>query len=285
MSTRQRQPDLVCESTFRKRQIDDPAPRIEEVSDWNPAQYLRYGNERLRPALDLISRIPVESPETVYDLGCGTGTITGILQERWPNAQVTGVDSSASMLERTRDVETGVYWQHADLNDWQPEIPADVVYSNAALHWLDGHEQLFPLLMDAVKPGGVLAVQMPENFSAPSHTSIGDTVREGRWRERLAPIQREQPVAEPSFYYDLLSPLSKSIDMWETTYMHILEGEDPVVEWTKGTMLRPLLDNLSEKDGAEFLRSYTEKVAEAYPCRPDGKTVLPFKRLFIVAVK
>ena len=154
-----------------------------------------------------------------------------------------------------------------------------------ALHWLDGHDKLFPRLMDAVKPGGVLAVQMPENFSAPSHTSIADTVREGDWRERLAPFQREQPVAEPLFYYDLLSRLSSSIDMWETVYMHILEGEDPVVEWTKGTMLRPLLDNLSEADGSAFLQSYTGKVAEAYPRRADGKTVLPFKRLFFVAVK
>ena len=255
------------------------------MTDWNPAQYLRYGSERLRPALDLMARIQMDSPETVYDLGCGTGTITGILKERWPNAQVTGVDSSASMLERTRDVDTGVYWQHADLNDWQPESPADVVYSNAALHWLDGHDRLFPRLLEAIKPGGVLAVQMPENFSAPSHTSIADTVREGPWRERLAPYQREHPVADPSFYYDILSRLSSSIDMWETTYMHILEGENPVVEWTKGTMLRPLLDNLSEEEGSEFLKSYTEKVAEAYPCRADGKTVLPFKRLFFIAVK
>ena len=255
------------------------------MTDWNPVQYLRYGNERLRPALDLMARIQVDSPETVYDLGCGTGTITAILKERWPDAHVTGVDSSASMLERTPDMETGVTWQHADLNDWHPERPADVVYSNAALHWLDNHEQLFPRLMDTVKPGGVLAVQMPENFGAPSHTSIADTVREGAWRERLAPFQREHPVAEPSFYYDLISRLSSSIDMWETTYMHILEGEDPVVEWTKGTMLRPLLDNLSEAEGAKFLESYTAKVAKAYPHSADGKTVLPFKRLFIVAEK
>jgi trans-aconitate 2-methyltransferase len=139
--------------------------------------------------------------------------------------------------------------------------------------------------MEAVKPGGVLAVQMPENFSAPSHTSIADTVREGDWRHRLAPSQREHPVDEPAFYYDLLSGISSSIDMWETTYMHILQGENPVVEWTKGTMLRPLLDDLSEEEGTEFMKSYTEKVAKAYPYRADGKTVFPFKRLFIVAVK
>ena len=255
------------------------------MTDWNPTQYLRYGNERLRPALDLMARIHIDSPDTVFDLGCGTGTITGILKERWPDADVTGVDSSASMLERTVDVETGVNWQHADLNGWQPNLPTDVVYSNAALHWLDGHEHLFPRLMGAVKPGGVLAVQMPENFSAPSHTSIADTVRDGDWHERLGPFQREQPVADPAFYYDLISPLSSSIDMWETTYMHILEGDDPIVEWTKGTMLRPLLDNLSEEEGVAFLASYSEKVAKAYPHRADGKTVFPFKRLFIVATK
>ena len=246
------------------------------MTDWNPAQYLRFGSERLRPALDLMARIQVDSPESVYDLGCGTGTITGILKERWPDARVTGVDSSASMLERTRDLETGVYWQHADLKHWQPDKAADIVYSNAALQWLDDHGRLFPRLMATVKPGGVLAVQLPENFSAPSHTSIADTVREGHWRERLAPFQREQPVAEPSFYYDILSQLSNSIDMWETTYMHVLEGDNPVVEWTKGTMLRPLLDNLSEEEGNDFLQSLTEKVAKAYPHRADGKTVLPF---------
>ncbi len=259
--------------------------RSNDVSDWNPTQYLRYGSERLRPALDLISRIQVESPDSVYDLGCGTGTVTGILQERWPKAKITGVDSSASMLERTRDIETGVYWQHADLNDWQPESLADVVYSNAALHWLDNHGQLFPRIIDGIKPGGVLAIQMPKNFSAPSHTSIADTVREGPWRERLAPFQREQPVAEPSYYYDLISQMSSSIDMWETTYMHILEGANPVVEWTKGTMLRPLLDNLNNEEAEAFLKLYTEKVAKAYPHSTNGKTVLPFKRLFIIAVK
>ena len=137
-----------------------------------------------------------------------------------------------------------------------------------ALHWLDGHDKLFPRLMDAVKPGGVLAVQMPENFSAPSHTSIADTVREGDWRERLAPFQREQPVAEPLFYYDLLRGLSSSIDMWETTYMHILEGEDPVVEWTNGTMLRPLLDKLSAAGGSALLQHSTGEVAKAHPHRP-----------------
>ena len=255
------------------------------MTDWNPAQYLRYDSERLRPALDLMARIQVDLPKTVFDLGCGTGTVTGILKERWPNANVTGVDSSASMLERTVDVETGVNWQHADLNDWQPEQPADVIYSNAALHWLDDHGTLFPRLMKSVGPGGILAVQMPENFSAPSHTSIADTVREGAWHERLTPYQREQPVAEPSFYYDLLSPLSSSIDMWETTYMHILEGDDPIVEWTKGTMLRPLLDHLTEKEAFSFIASYAKKVAKAYPHRADGKTVFPFKRLFILATK
>ena len=255
------------------------------MTDWNPAQYLRYDSERLRPALDLMARIQVDLPKTVFDLGCGTGTVTGILKERWPNANVTGVDSSASMLERTVDVETGVNWQHADLNDWQPEQPADVIYSNAALHWLDDHGTLFPRLMKSVRPRGILAVQMPENFSAPSHTSIADTVREGAWHERLTPYQREQPVAEPYFYYDLLSPLSSSIDMWETTYMHILEGDDPIVEWTKGTMLRPLLDHLTEKEAFSFIASYTKKVAKAYPHRTDGKTVFPFKRLFILATK
>ncbi len=255
------------------------------MSSWNPAQYLKFGNERLQPAIDLIARIPLDSPGVIYDLGCGTGSGTRMLKERWPAANVTGVDASESMLERTRDLAGEISWQQADLNTWEPGAPPDLLFSNAALHWLDNHETLFPRLLDRLGDGGVLAVQMPHNFSAPSHSSIAETVRSGPWRQALEPHLREQPVMESSAYFDLLSPLCSRIDMWETTYFHVLAGEDPVVEWTKGSILTPILGVLPGGEQERFLKEYRRRVSKAYPVRADGKTVLPFRRLFIMAAK
>ncbi|PKB64477.1 MAG: trans-aconitate 2-methyltransferase [SAR202 cluster bacterium Io17-Chloro-G2] len=255
------------------------------MTSWNPSQYLRFGNERLQPVIDLIGRIPLESPGVIYDLGCGTGSGTVILKERWPGAQVTGVDSSESMLERTRTLEADVSWQHSDLNVWEPAAPADLIFSNAVFHWLDDHHALFPRLMSKLAPGGILAVQMPLNWRAPTHRLIAETVRGGPWRGRLEPHLREFPVLEGQKYYDLLSGQASSIDMWETTYYHILEGQDPVVEWTKGSILRPLLDLLEEPEAATFLEMYRSRIAQAYPQQADAKTVLPFRRLFFMAAK
>lgn len=254
------------------------------MTAWDPARYLRFGGERIRPALDLLTRIPLEAPRVIYDLGCGTGAVTAMLKERWPEADVTGVDSSRAMLDRARTIEADIHWLEKDLNEWEPETPAGLLYSNAVLHWLDGHDTLLPRLISALKPGGVLAVQMPHNFSAPSHTLIADTVRNGPWRDDLEPHLREQPVLDSPGYYDILSPHTTTIDIWETTYLHVLQGEDPVVEWTKGSILGPLLEQLGESDSQAFLKAYRGPIGDAYPRRKDGKTVLPFKRLFIVAV-
>ena len=255
------------------------------MTNWNPAQYLRFGNERLQPAIDLIARIRLESPEVIYDLGCGTGTGTVMLKERWPEAMVTGVDASESMLERTQTLEANVSWQQSDLNTWEPDEPPDLLFSNAALHWLDHHETLFSRLFSRLAPGGVLAVQMPHNFSAPTHTLIADTVRAGPWRERLEPHLREHPVMEGAAYYDMFGPISTRVDLWETTYFHVLGGDDPVVEWTKGSILAPLLDLLEGTEMESFLEMYRSLIAKAYPQQNDGKTVLPFRRLFIMAAK
>jgi trans-aconitate 2-methyltransferase len=254
------------------------------MTTWNPTQYLLFGNERLRPALDLLARIPLEAPRAVYDLGCGTGTATLLLKERWPKAQVTGVDSSTEMLERARALGKDITWQAADLNAWQPDAPCDLIYSNAALHWLDSHERLFPHLLEGLKPGGALAVQMPQNFSAPSHTSITEAIHSGPWRKRLEPHYRAHPTLEASAYYGILRPRVASLDIWETTYHHVLEGQNPVVEWTKGSILRPLLAQLNEGEARAFLEEYGARVRKAYPPGQDGKTVLPFKRLFFIAV-
>ena len=252
---------------------------------WNPSQYLRFGNERLRPALDLLSRIQVAAPSVIYDLGCGAGTATVLLKERWPGAEVTGVDSSAAMLDRARALAQEITWRESDLSTWDPDAPCDLLFSNAAFQWLDDHEVLFPRLLGGLKSGGVLAVQMPNNFPSPTRTAIAETVREGPWRERLEPHLRKSPVRNASFYYDVLSPHTASLDLWETTYSHVLEGEDPVVEWSKGSGLRPLLELLGDSEGQSFLEALSARVGQSYPRRGDGKTVMPFKRLFFVAVR
>jgi len=250
---------------------------------WDPAQYLKFADHRLRPAVDLLNRIDAEGPARVYDLGAGAGNVTRLLKERWPDAQVTGVDGSREMLEKAAMAAPHIQWEQADLATWKPSRPADVVYSNAALHWLDGHGRLFPDLLQALAPGGVLAVQMPRNFSAPSHTSITEAARSGPWRAKLEPLLRPSPVAEPAFYFGLLAPRVATLDIWETEYLQVLEGANPVKEWTKGTWLKPLLDALQEPERSAFEASYGALVARAYPRQPDGRTLMPFRRMFIVA--
>ena len=250
---------------------------------WDPAQYLKFADQRLRPAIDLLNRIDVDDPADIVDLGAGAGNVTRMLKERWPDARVTGVDDSQEMLDKAAAVAPEIRWERADLASWRPPKPADIIYSNAALHWLDGHERLFPALLSSVAPGGVLAVQLPRNFSAVSHTSISEAALSGPWRAKLEPLLRPAPVAEPAFYYGLLAPRAATLDMWETEYLQVMEGDNPVKEWTKGTWLRPLLAALEEPERSRFETHYAELVARAYPRRPDGRTLFPFRRLFIVA--
>ena len=250
---------------------------------WDPAQYLKFAGHRLRPAVDLLSRVDLAKPGVVCDLGAGAGNVTRLIKDRWPGARVIGIDESEAMLAKARTAAPDIAWQRADLATWSPPAPADLIYSNAALHWLDGHERLFPALFGFLAPGGVLAVQMPRNFDAPSHTSITEAVRTGPWRARLEPMLRARPVHEPAFYFDLLAPRAAALDMWETEYLQVLEGEHPVKEWVKGTWLSPLLGALDEPDRGRLEAHYAELVARAYPRRPDGKTLFPFRRLFIVA--
>lgn len=252
---------------------------------WNPSQYLKFEQPRLRPALELLQRVLLDAPRTVYDLGCGAGQFSRLMAQRWPGAQVVGVDSSAAMLKQAGDALPNLRWLQQDLASWRAEAPADLIYSNAALHWLPGHETLFPHLMDQLTHGGVLAVQMPRNFAAPSHTSIADTVRDGPWRTRLEPLLREKkPVEDPAWYYDVLDAKANDIDLWETEYHQVLTGADPVKEWTKGTWLSTFLNALDDPAEREaFERGYADRVRVAYPMRADGTTIFPFRRLFIVA--
>lgn len=253
------------------------------MSKWDPKQYLTFGGERMRPALDLLARVPMDAPETIVDLGCGPGNVTPALKARWPEAKITGVDGSPEMLERARATMPEMTWVEADMNGWTPEKPADLIYSNAALHWLDDHVRVFARLIRQLAPGGYLAVQMPRNWYAPSHTIIDNLVKEGPWRAALEPLLRPNPTGGPQDYYDILAPESRSLDIWETEYCQILEGENPVAEFVKGSQLKRFLDALDEGPREEFWAEYRKRIAQAYPKRADGKTLFPFRRLFILA--
>jgi trans-aconitate 2-methyltransferase len=250
---------------------------------WNPQQYLKFSGHRLRPAVDLLMRIPDFEVSTVADLGAGAGNVTKLIKERWPAATVVGVEGSAEMVAAGRKAAPEVEWLQQDLGAWQPASKYDVIYSNAALHWLGDHEKLFPSLMEKVEPGGILAVQMPRNFEAPSHLLIAETALNGPWRGRLEHLVTPPPVKGPGFYHGLLAPQSANIDIWETEYLQVLEGENPVKEWTKGTWLTRYLDILEGPDKAAFEEAYGERVAKAYPRNAQGQTLFPFRRLFMVA--
>ena len=250
---------------------------------WDPAQYLKFAGERLRPALDLLQRIPAAAPETVVDLGCGAGNLAPLFLQRWPGAKLVGVDSSPEMLARARADHPGASFEQADVASWRPKQPVDVLYSNATLHWLDGHDQLVPRLLAVVKPGGWLAVQMPRNFNAPSHATIVDAIEQGPWRARLEPHLRRKPVEEPQFYWRLLQGETSSLEIWESEYLQVLKGENPVAEFTKGSWLKQFLDRLNEPERSAFESDYRARVGKSYKPEPDGRTLFPFRRLFIVA--
>jgi len=251
---------------------------------WDPNQYLKFADHRLRPALDLMARIPLDSPRGIYDLGCGPGNITRLLAERWPGAAVTGIDSSADMLAKARREAPDVAFRQADIAHWSPPAPADLLFSNATLHWLDDHALLLPRLAAQLAPGGVLAIQLPCNRDSPSHLLMDATAVDGPWRTRLSQVRQVyRSVETPDAYYRILAPVARQVDIWETTYLHVLEGDNPIVEWTKGTALRPYLDVLDEQERGAFLAAYSARIAAAYPKQPDGRTLLAFRRIFFIA--
>jgi len=254
---------------------------------WNPEQYDRYQRQRRRPAEDLLAAaldaVGKRTPRRIVDLGCGGGFLAVRLAERWPSAEVTGIDSSAAMLGAAQTTAARVTWREADIGGWQPEAPVDLIISNAALHWIGDHESLFPRLLAALAPEGVLAVQMPRNFAAPSHTLLAETIAGGPWAERLADRLGPPPVHAPASYVDWLAPRAADLDLWETEYLHRLEGDDPVLEWTKGSALVPVLERLTADEAAAFQQTYGERLRVAYPRRADGTTLFAFRRLFIVA--
>ena len=240
---------------------------------------MNFGADRLRPALDLLGQIQLDEPKRIVDLGCGPGNVTDILSQRWADAHVVGVDSSPEMLAKASVDYSHIDWQEHDVSKWQPDGKFDLIYSNACLHWLDNHNDLFPRLMSHVLSGGMLAVQMPNNFAEPTHQLIREVLGANH------PLCPGFPVHEAQEYYGWLSGLCRHLNIWEKTYMHVLEGENPVADWTKGAALRPILDGLkTDQEKQDFENDYRNLIKKAYPKSANGKTLMPFKRLFIVAL-
>jgi trans-aconitate 2-methyltransferase len=257
---------------------------------WDANQYLKFSDHRLRPGLELLERIPLESPAVIYDLGCGTGNLTRIIAERWPAATVYGLDNSKEMLAKAAGESAKVRWVEGDVKDWRPDEPPDLIYSNATLHWVENHAELFPRLAGFLKPGGCLAVQMPLSWNLPSHWLMRETLVNGGPQgsplgaETLREAVGREWVEPAQVYYDLLAGGATRVDIWETRYLQILEGQDAVLEWVKGTGLRPILNGLQGEERRLFLAEYSRRLREAYPMRADGKTVYPFRRLFMVVM-
>ena len=270
---------------------------------WDATLYLRFGGERARPFFDLLARVGAELPDYVVDMGCGPGHLTALLAERWPSAAVCGIDSSPQMIEAAQRLvpeharrsqaspapgttmtshAPGLSFEPDDVRHWEPQSLPDVIVSNAVLQWGPGHRELLVRWAGWLADDGWLAFAVPGNFDQPSHAILREMVASARWRPLLRDVELSRQTADPADYAELLSGAGCEVDAWETTYVHILHGEDPVLEWYKGTGLRPVLAELDEDRAADFLAEYGEQVREAYPPSSFG-TVFPFRRVFTVA--
>jgi trans-aconitate 2-methyltransferase len=265
---------------------------------WDPRQYLRHSGHRTRPFLDLLARIPElpaaaeGRPARIADIGCGPGNVTALLADRWPDAHITGFDLSREMLDQAEKEHAGATpgggrldFRHADAAGWTPEEPYDLIVSNAALQWVPGHAESFGGWLDGLVPGGTLAFQVPANFTSPSHALLAELCESPRWRDRLGEHGRRYVhVLDATEYLERLADLGCAADAWETVYAQLLQGEDPILDWIKGTALRPVLTALAEDGEAtsEFLSQYRDLLRKAYPPGPHG-TVFPYRRIFAVA--
>jgi trans-aconitate 2-methyltransferase len=237
----------------------------------------------MQPAIDLLARIALDAPETVVDLGCGPGNITPLLRQRWRDAAIIGLDNSTSMLERARAANPTESYENTDIATWNPAQRPTVIYANAALQWLADHHTLLPRLAGYVAPGGTLAMQVPRNHDAPSHRLVLDVIRDGPWRTTLEPVWAGVTSLGPVDYRRLMAPLTRTLDIWETEYLQVLEGDNPVAAYTRGTWLTRFLDPLDEPWRSAFETRYQDIIRAAYPPEPDGKTQFAFRRLFMIA--
>jgi trans-aconitate 2-methyltransferase len=258
---------------------------------WDPAQYLHFADERSRPFYDLTARIGAASPRYVVDLGCGPGQLTATLATRWPDAEVLGIDSSAEMIGTAQAADYGgaerakrLSFAVGDVTVWKPPRPADVIISNAVLQWVPGHLALLPRWARFLAGDGWIAFQIPGNLDQPTHALLRELATTPQWRDRLSGIELNRQAGDPAEYLELLAGLGLTVDAWETTYLHVLHGEDPVTDWFSGTGMRPVLSALDPPAAREFTRQYSERIRKIYPARPYG-TVLPFRRIFVVGHK
>lgn len=262
-----------------------PIPQAETVQ-WDPDRYGLFGAERDRAALDLLVRLPGDlDPRDIWDLGCGDGHHASLLKRRYPAAEVHGLELSREMLAGARARDKTVHWHQGDIAGWSPGQPVDLIFANASLQWVGHHEALFPRLAGQLAPGGVLAVQMPMAFETRHHTLMREVAADGPWARALRPVATIAPLLPAEVYYDRLAAFSETVDIWSTTYLHALSGEDAVLAWMSGTALRPYLTALA--DMPELKAGYLERLAGAlsrtFPRRSDGVTLLPFPRLFLLA--
>lgn len=262
-------------------------PRREGTGTWDATTYERYADERSRPFNDLLARIGATDPALVVDLGCGTGSGLATMASRWPGARFVGVDSSADMLATAGaelDEFADVTLVRSDAAEWGPEGAVDVLVSNALLQWIPGHSELLSRMAGWLTPGGWLAIQVPGNFDAPSHTLLRSLTESPQWTDRLSVVLRgADSVFDAAGYFRILTHAGLTADVWETTYLHVLTGPDPVLAWTRGTALRPVLAVLGDAEAEEFSGQYAELLRDAYPADDGGRVLFPFRRIFAVA--
>jgi trans-aconitate 2-methyltransferase len=251
---------------------------------WSAKQYSIFEQQRTRPVRDLVAAIAIDNVKVAVDLGCGPGNSTEVLAERYPDAKVTGVDSSENMLVDARQRLPELSFELADIGTWNPEQAFDVIIANASLQWLPDHADLYPRLVNKLVPGGSLAVQTPDNLQEPAHQLARQVAADGPWASKIGAV-KHPPRHDASFYYQLLQAHCSSVDVWRTTYFHPLEGHAAVVEWFKGSALRPFLEPLDASEKEAFLERYLAAISDAYPALENGTVLLPFPRLFIVAVR
>lgn len=253
---------------------------------WSAEQYVKFEDERTRPARDLIAQVPLGSVTQAYDLGCGPGNSTELLVERFGAGNVTGLDSDDNMLAAARERLPDTTFAKADLNTWVPEEPADLLYANAVFQWVPNHIAVLARLMDHLKPGGVLAVQMPDNLTEPSHTLMEEAGAAGPWAPAFEGGRIRRPLLpSPATYFEALMPKAARVDVWHTVYYHPLANAPAIVEWVRGTGLRPYLDAAGPEHADAFTADYTARIVKAYPPMTDGRVLLRFPRFFIIAVK
>jgi trans-aconitate 2-methyltransferase len=256
------------------------------MADWSAEQYLKFEDERTRPARELLAQVPVAAPRKVADIGCGPGNSTALLVERWPDAAVIGVDTSADMLRQARERLPQHKFIEANVAHWAPPPGTDVLFANAVFQWVPDHLKHLKRLVAGLEQGGVLAVQMPDNLDEPSHIMMREVAFQEPWRHQLSKAaELRDSLPKPGVYYDALRPLCSRLEIWHTVYNHVLDDAPAIVEWVKGTGLRPFIDPLDLHERKTYLAAYTARVAAAYPPQADGKVLLRFPRIFIVAIK